>query len=185
MADTDGSAAQDQNTDAPDADASKGDDDKGEKEFAPIQSQDELNRIVQARLARQREQFAGHDELKKKAAEYDKLQEASKTETQRLQDAATLATRNATDAEQRALRLEVAIEKGLTTAQAKRLVGTTKEELDADAEELLESFKPSDDGKRRPPSRQGSTTLRGGSDPEVETEETDPRKLAAMVHRRS
>ena len=38
------------------------------------------------------------------------------------------------------LRLQVAIEKGLNTAQLKRLIGNTKEELLADADELLNSF---------------------------------------------
>lgn len=38
------------------------------------------------------------------------------------------------------LRLQVAIEKGLNTAQLKRLIGNTKEELMADADELLSSF---------------------------------------------
>ncbi len=38
------------------------------------------------------------------------------------------------------LRLEVALEKGLSKTQAKRLVGTTEEELMADADELLASF---------------------------------------------
>jgi len=38
------------------------------------------------------------------------------------------------------LRLEVALEKGLTVKQARRLVGESKEDLLADADELLESF---------------------------------------------
>ncbi len=46
-------------------------------------------------------------------------------------------------------RAEVAHEKGLTAGQARRLVGTTKEELAKDAEELLKDFKPADNGGRR------------------------------------
>ena len=38
------------------------------------------------------------------------------------------------------LRLEVATEKGLTPKQAKRLQGETKEDLEADADEILETF---------------------------------------------
>lgn len=185
MADTDGKTPAGEGADGAD-DTPKGEEgDGGAKEFTPIQSQDELDRVIRGRLARQKEQFAGHDEYKRKAEEFDKLQESAKSETQKLQDAATLAARNASEAEARAMRLEVAMEKGLTTAQAKRLVGNTKEELEADAEELLESFKPTDDGKQRggPPSRT-KESLRGGSNPTEEAEETDPRKLAAMVHRR-
>lgn len=43
-------------------------------------------------------------------------------------------------AESNLVRLEVATEKGLTPKQAKRLQGTTKEELEADADELLEDL---------------------------------------------
>lgn len=43
-------------------------------------------------------------------------------------------------AELRAVRLEVAAAKGLTPAQAARLQGTTREELDADADQLKELF---------------------------------------------
>lgn len=54
------------------------------------------------------------------------------------------------EAELRADRLEVAAEKGLTPKQAKRLQGTTKDELEKDADELLEDLgvkpgKPGDD----------------------------------------
>lgn len=68
------------------------------------------------------------------------LEDRDKSETDKLKDSLTVAEKRASDAEARALRLEVAAEKGLTLAQAKRLVGATKEELEADAEELLESF---------------------------------------------
>lgn len=38
------------------------------------------------------------------------------------------------------LKLQVALDKGLNAFQAKRLVGTTKEELEADADEILKSW---------------------------------------------
>lgn len=74
-----------------------------------------------------------------------KLQEfedRDKTEAQKLTERADAAERRAVEVEGRALRLEVAAEKGLTPAQAKRLVGATREELEADADELLTTFKP-------------------------------------------
>lgn len=71
------------------------------------------------------------------------FEDRDKTEAQRLTDRADAAEKRATELEARALRLEVAAEQGLTTAQAKRLVGSTREELEADAKELLETFKPS------------------------------------------
>lgn len=53
-------------------------------------------------------------------------------------DAATKG--DGTDLAKTNLRLEVAIEKGLNKDQLKRLIGNTKEELLADADELLSSF---------------------------------------------
>lgn len=56
--------------------------------------------------------------------------------------------------------------KGLTPAQAKRLVGSTLEELEADADEILEAF-PS--AARKPPTDRPTPDLRGGNDPTDET----------------
>jgi hypothetical protein len=52
------------------------------------------------------------------------------------------AERLAQEATRRALVLEVAMDKGLTSAQAARLQGSTKEEMEADADELLALFVP-------------------------------------------
>ena len=69
------------------------------------------------------------------------IEDRDKSEAQKLAERAEAAEKRATELETRALRLEVAAEKGLTPAQAKRLVGSTREELEADADELLETFK--------------------------------------------
>lgn len=79
-------------------------------------------------------------ELEPLAAKAKQLEDSKKTETEKLGEKLTAAEKRAVEAEQKALRLEVASAKGLTQAQAKRLVGTTKEELEADADELLTSF---------------------------------------------
>lgn len=76
------------------------------------------------------------------AAELAALKDKDRTDLERAQQAATDAAARATEAELRATRLEVAVAKGLTPAQAKRLVGSTKEELEVDADELLEVIKP-------------------------------------------
>ncbi len=74
------------------------------------------------------------------AAKARELEEASKTEVQRLAEAQAAAEDRAAQAEQQLLRLQVAADRGLTEAQAKRLVGATREELEIDAEDLLASF---------------------------------------------
>lgn len=63
-------------------------------------------------------------------------------------------------------RAEVAAEKKLTPAQAKRLIGATREELAKDADELLKDFQPGDNGGgqggRRTPRQDPSQGARGG-----------------------
>lgn len=152
-----------------------------DKSFKVIESQDDLDRIVQQRLARERAKFADYDDLKTKASQFDELQESQKSEAQRQQERAAQLEREATESKLAAARLEVALEKGLTAVQARRLVGTSKEELASDADELLASFKTTDDSSTPP--RRPQERLTGGGDPTVEPEETDPRKLAEGVRR--
>lgn len=76
------------------------------------------------------------------AAKVKEFEDLSKTEQEKLADSLVEAEQRAEDAEQKLLRAEVASEKGLTPAQAKRLTGSTKDELEADADELLEVLKP-------------------------------------------
>lgn len=64
-------------------------------------------------------------------------EDRDKTEQQRAVEKATELQAAVAAAEARAARMEVALEKGLTATQAKRLVGTTREELEADAIQLL------------------------------------------------
>jgi hypothetical protein len=70
------------------------------------------------------------------------FEDRDKTELERLTERAEAAERAAAATEVKALRLEVAAEQGLTPAQAKRLVGESRDELEADAKELLATFKP-------------------------------------------
>jgi hypothetical protein len=69
------------------------------------------------------------------------------------------------DAELRAAKLEVAAAKGLTPAQAARLQGSTREELDADADQLKELFPSSSTSSSTPgtPAPDPSQGARGGA----------------------
>jgi membrane protein involved in colicin uptake len=87
----------------------------------------------------------------KKLAE---IEEQQKTELERAQARADAAEASAAKATTDALRAQVALDKKLTPSQAKRLVGATQEELEADADELLADLKntapgsaPSSDGQ--------------------------------------
>lgn len=122
------------------------------------------------------------------------LEEADKTEVQKAKDSVAAAEARAKVAELRADRLDVAAAKGLSPSLAARLVGETREELEADADELLKVLKPAEgasgasngtatasgaaDGRARP-----REALRSGSAPGVEPEENDPTKLAALIPR--
>lgn len=123
-------------------------------------------------------------------------EEAEKTELQKLAERAEAAEKRAAEAEGRLLRLEVAQAKGLTAAQARRLQGATREELEADADELLEAFgakkaEPKegdgDEGEAKPDASAGAAIfgrpkerLTPGAAPDREPEKT-PDQLADEV----
>lgn len=130
--------------------AAEGGNDSGEtpaaEEFKAITSQDELNEALKERLARERAKFKDYSDLKAKAAELDDIKQANQSETEKLTTERDALARERDEAVGRLARLEVALEKGLTPSQAKRLVGDTREELEADADELLKDI-----GKPRSP----------------------------------
>lgn len=92
--------------------------------------------------AERREKRAAEKRAAELEARLKEIEDRDKTESARAIERAEVAEKAAAVAEARALRLEVASEKGLTPAQAKRLVGESREELEADAQELLDTFKP-------------------------------------------
>jgi cell division septum initiation protein DivIVA len=92
--------------------------------------------------AERREKRAAEKRAADLEARLKEFEDRDKTETTRAVERAEAAEKAAAAAEARALRLEVASEKGLTPAHAKRLVGETREELESDADELLDTFKP-------------------------------------------
>lgn len=110
---------------------------EGGEQFAPITSQDDLNRIVGERLARERAKYADYDAIKAKAAEFDKAAEASKTEMQKVIDRAEAAEKRAAALEADRERASWAdeITKG-STIPAAVLRGSTREELQAHFDQL-------------------------------------------------
>lgn len=74
---------------------------KAEAESAAAKtfSQAELDRIIQDRLARQKEQFKGYDELKEKASKFDELEAANATELEKASARAEAAEKRATEIE--------------------------------------------------------------------------------------
>lgn len=123
------------------------------------------------------------DRLHAAEARLADIDNASKTDAERNQDRIKDLEEKYQAAEQRAMRLEVAQAKGLSAAQAKRLVGKTIEELETDADELLEAFGTNDKGSKKPPTKKPTENLRGGKDPEKEPE-LSGEQLAAAIDKR-
>lgn len=122
--------------------------DGGEKQFEAITSQEALDKIIGQRLAREKkqtaEQYADYDQLKADAAELARIRDGEKTELQKMQDRLAAETAAREEAERAAaaavtaqLRLDRAAAKGLPAVLAKKLTGTTAEELDTEIDELL------------------------------------------------
>jgi protoporphyrinogen oxidase len=105
------------------------------------QIDDVLRDAGKAALAKERANARAADKRAKELeARLKEFEDRDKTEAQRLQEErdALKAERDQLAFEQ--MRREVAEEKGLTPAQARRLVGTTREELEADADDVIQTF---------------------------------------------
>jgi hypothetical protein len=135
-------------------------------------------------LSRKHEsQAKANAEAAKRLAE---IEDANKSETQKLTDKVTVAEKRAADAEAKATRYEVATELGIKPKHLKYLAGSTREEIEASAKGILEDFPEtyaeSDTDTPTKPTRP-KERLRSGAVPDEEPDETDPRKLAASVPR--
>lgn len=111
--------------------------------FEPIASQEALDKIVQARIARERKRFEDYDDLKAKADKYAEWENAQKTEAQKTQEALEAAQRELAETKLQVARAEVAAEKGIP---ANLLSGSTREELETSADALI-AFR----GEQEPP----------------------------------
>jgi hypothetical protein len=118
-------------------------------------TQADVDRIVKERVQRERAKFADYDALKEKAGNATTLEER-----------VAEIERQAKESESRALRAEVANAKGLTPNQAKRLVGSTREELEADADELLADIGAQKQQGNRVPSEGKTPKPTNGNDDE-------------------
>lgn len=104
-------------------------------------TQEELNRILAEEKRKHSEKYADYEDLKSKAAKLDEQETASQTELQKAIARAEKAERDAEDArkareiaDRQVLAATVAQEKGVPAAH---IVGTTREELEASADQLL------------------------------------------------
>lgn len=132
--------------------------------YTPPATQDEFNKIVEARLQRERAKFADYDDLKTKASEYDKVTESQKTELQKERERAEAAERKAAayEAKEQVATWASEIVKG-SSIPANALRGSTKEEL-AEHFEVLKSIAPAPQQKRgTPPGKRAADGDKPGS----------------------
>lgn len=128
---------------------------------------------------------AKDDELSKLKADAD----TSKSEMDKVREQIDALQGRAEKAEREALVAQVAQSKKLPPALAGRLSGATQEELEADADGLIEALgidtSDEDDDGEKPdaPPRRPKERLRSGAVPDAEPEENDPQKLAERIPR--
>jgi hypothetical protein len=112
-----------------------------------------------------REQYGDFEQLKQKASQYDALKQSEMTDLERAQKDladkdALLKQREqeANEAKLQALRLEIGQTKGLSPLLSSRLQGATREELEADAENVLKEFGPN---RPKPPNLDATAGMHG------------------------
>jgi hypothetical protein len=116
------------------ADAGEHTEQTTDEAFAAPASQEELDRIIQSRLDRERKKFGDYDDLKARAAKLAEIESANQTEAEKVQARLDAAEKRASELEAKALRAEVAAAKGVPAAL---LTGSTQEELEAAADALI------------------------------------------------
>jgi hypothetical protein len=160
---------------------------------ARVFTQEELDRAVEARLARERKKFADYDDLKAKVeAQANADQENQSKLDKVLQDLAAEREARA-KADHQALLSSVKATTGLSDRQVSKLEGNSVDDLLADATETF-GWKPKSegdngsgegDGQRRTStaSRPPREKLTPNPGVNKEPEEMDPIKLAEMIPR--
>ena len=130
-------------------------------------TQAELDRAIGERLARERDKYKDFDTYKAAADELAKLKDGEKTELQKLQDqisaektAREKAENDAKEAQLAQLRADRAAAKdGFPRSLAKKLTGTTAEEIDAEINEIMTEL-----GPRKPEVNGNQGNTRTGDD---------------------
>lgn len=125
-------------------------------EFKTIETQEELDRILGARISREREKYADYEDLKLRAKKSDEenadLLLTINNQNQSIQEhEAIIAAKDAEIAERQKiidsyelnqLKTQIALKHGIPYSLAERLQGADEESLQADAEKLSALMKP-------------------------------------------
>lgn len=114
----------------------------GKPEFTPPASQDEMNRIIADRIARERAKFSDYDDMKTKASKFDELEAANRSELEKWTATATEWEQKATVANSELTRLRVATKFGIPEEHLDLLGSGSEDELTARAERIKTLIAP-------------------------------------------
>lgn len=143
-------------------------------DFKVIETQEELDEIIKKRLEQKDREVAKtykdylspeavklmKDDYENQIKDANKLLEDAKVKLQTFDETVSRLTKRAETAEVSNLKTKVAIDNNVPIKLASRLVGTTEEELKADAQLLLEGLGTNSSGGSTPPLHLGG---QGGS----------------------
>ena len=104
-------------------------------------TQTEVDKIVADRIARERKKFADYDDLKKAAAKLKQIEDANKSEHEKLNDQLTAAQVELQRYRVAEIRRAAASTAGLDPELAEFITAADEEEAKAQAEKLAERFK--------------------------------------------
>lgn len=121
--------------------------------FKPIETQEELNKIVSGRVNEEHDrvmkQFADYEDIKKQNADLKEELSATQKNLADTQEKYKDYDKNLTDLQTKvhnyeidSVKTKVALDAGLPFAMASRLRGETEEEIRSDAEALKGLYKP-------------------------------------------
>lgn len=107
-------------------------------EFKAITSQEDLNKVINERLQRERAKYADYKDLKAKAAKLDEFEQANQTEAEKAAARVAELEAELSNTRRDSLRLKIASEHGITDADdiALFLTGQDEETLTAQAKRL-------------------------------------------------
>ena len=101
---------------APEGGNDSGETPAAESEFKAITSQDDLNRVIDDRLKRERAKYADYKDLKARAAKADEYEQANQTEAEKAAKRIADLETELTTTRAQSMRLRIATEHGITEA---------------------------------------------------------------------
>ena len=137
-------------------------------EFKPINTQEEFDAAISARLERERGKYADYEDLKNQVSTLTTERDTAK---QQLADANDKIAKYETDS----VKTRIAREKGIPAEMAHRLTGNTEEEIAKDADAMAQIFQAA----------KGAAPLFDGSQPVGDDKDAGLKKLLQNLNMNS